>query len=205
MIKKYKIYLLGLSACYAMAYSETFIGQISGSQDVVRIISNNENNCYVYKQHAVITRPKDGSIGQDIVVQELSKNNKLNCKWNKKNIIANVPNASYFAGVYADKYLLLDNGTSSVMRSLLIYDTQNNKKIYTTTNQLAASPAIINNQGILEYWQKITPTRACKDNNSSDIALSNPHVLARKVKVVLMPNQKIKEITTNQTKCVITE
>lgn len=111
-------------------------------------------SCYEYDKFKVIT--KDTSSGESILIKN---SNKYNCAWKEsEGWVIDSKAANFFAGVYKNK-IIIDNGTLSSPRDVLIYDA-------VTKKQLFSDKYFVNiqiSEGKLIYW-KSSKSLATKNN-----------------------------------------
>lgn len=104
----------------------------------------NDVTCYKYKKFTVLT--KDDMLGQDILIKN---NAQRNCTWNESDgWLTESNSASYFVGSYGDN-ILIDRGTASAPRDILIYNYKTGKNIF--KDSYSSDIAIANNK--LSYWR----------------------------------------------------
>ncbi|MDD3266776.1 MAG: hypothetical protein PHC75_06325 [Burkholderiales bacterium] len=187
-----KRFFLFLSLVYIPAYADNILLKGSDKPKQVRITSNSA--CYEYGKFNVITKPL--STGELILVK------KDDCLWNEsKGWVVNSGLASFFAGVYKNK-IIIDQGTLSAPRDLLIYDIHTKKQVF---NSRYFTDVYLSNNKLI-YWDASNKV-ATKDNCivfESAISSGLSATLMNKM-VVDLSNDKFKIKKTNIQRCELTQ
>lgn len=96
-------------------------------------LSASDVECHDGSAYAIVTRSRDGEVGQDILIKKKSSSSSTpQCVYQKEDgDIELAEDGPTYALALIGEYLLLDSGTAPFPRGLAVYDISKQKEVYT--------------------------------------------------------------------------